>query len=284
MEKSLADVFKGFSKLNREERLRALLDTGLLQEADLNYLANGGLKDFSLGEKFIENVIGYFQLPLGVATNFRIDEKDYLIPMAVEETSIVAAASKTAKWVRENGFIFTEVIGNEIIGQIQFARVNNFEKFSEKQNKLIQIYTGAGFGNASSHIENSLNPDPEISSKIFNIYVQPGITFTGKHLDMAIDLRTKYVKLYDVNAYLYDEFEWWNTDYQYASDSTLSFVLFEPAYTLTAGGKNLKGLFQAGLVIPIINSQDFYSSNSSFFLAYPFFKLSFGMQYRFGRK
>lgn len=162
--------------------------------------------------------------------------------------------------------------------------IGYFEKFSEKQNKLIQIYTGAGFGNASSHIENSLNPDPEISSKIFNIYVQPGITFTGKNLDMAIDLRTKYVKLYDVNAYLYDEFEWWNTDYQYASDSTLSFVLFEPAYTLTAGGKNLKGLFQAGLVIPIINSQDFYSSNSSFFLAYPFFKLSFGMQYRFGRK
>lgn len=131
MEKSLADVFKGFSKLSREERLRALLDTGLLQEADLHYLASGGLKDFSLGEKFIENVIGYFQLPLGVATNFRIDEKDYLIPMAVEETSIVAAASKTAKWIRENGFIFTEVVGNEIIGQIQFARVNNFEKFNE---------------------------------------------------------------------------------------------------------------------------------------------------------
>ncbi len=151
MEKSLADVFKGFSKLNREDRLRALLDTGLLQEADLNYLATGGLKDFSLGEKFIENVIGYFQLPLGVATNFRIDEKDYLIPMAVEETSIVAAASKTAKWVRENGFIFTEVIGNEIIGQIQFARVKNFEKFTDiitrnKKNLIDTVNAEVAFG------------------------------------------------------------------------------------------------------------------------------------------
>lgn len=135
MEKSLSDVFKGFSKLNREERLRALLGTGLLQESDIQYLASGGLKDFSLGEKFIENVIGYFQLPLGVATNFCIDDKDYLIPMAVEETSIVAAASKTAKWVRENGFIMTEVLGQEIIGQIQCAKVKNFEKFSEVLNR-----------------------------------------------------------------------------------------------------------------------------------------------------
>ncbi len=131
MEKSLADIFKGFSKLNREERLRALLETGLLQESDIHFLANGGLKEFTLAEKFIENVIGYFQLPLGVATHFHIDNKDVLIPMAVEETSIVAAASKTAKWVRENGFIFTEVVGSEIIGQIQCAQVKNFTKFSE---------------------------------------------------------------------------------------------------------------------------------------------------------
>jgi hypothetical protein len=159
-----------------------------------------------------------------------------------------------------------------------------FEKFSEKQNKLIQIYSGAEFGSARNNIENSLDPDPEVSSDFLNFYIQPGITFTGKHIDMAIDLRTKYVRLYNINAYLYDEFEWWKTDYNYATDSTLSFVLFEPAYTFTAGGKNLKGLFQAGLVIPIINAQDFYSSNSSFFLAYPFLKFSFGMQYRFGRK
>lgn len=132
MMKQLHDIFKGFSKLSREERLKALMEVGALQDSDVEYLAKGGLRDTSLGEKFIENVIGYFQLPLGVATNFRIDGRDFVIPMAVEETSIVAAVCKTAKWIRESGSITTEVIGNEIIGQIQCSKVKNFVEF-EKQ-------------------------------------------------------------------------------------------------------------------------------------------------------
>ena len=126
---SLSPVFKGFSKLNREERLSTLLQAGILQTSDLEYLRKGGLKDTALGEKFIENVIGYFQLPLGVATNFHINKRDYLIPMAVEETSIVAAASKTAKWVREGGRIETRMLGEDIIGQIQLAKVRDFAAF-----------------------------------------------------------------------------------------------------------------------------------------------------------
>ena len=65
-------------------------------------------------------------MPIGVATNFRIDGRDFVIPMAVEETSIIAAASKTAKWIREAGEIKTEQLGNLIIGQIQLAHVKNF--------------------------------------------------------------------------------------------------------------------------------------------------------------
>lgn len=129
MARSLSDIFKGFSKLTRTERLEALEETGAIEAKDIDYLQKGGLKDIALGEKFIENVIGYFQIPLGVATNFRIDGRDCVIPMAVEETSIVAAASKTAKWIRESGEIRTEVIGSEIIGQIQCAYVNNYENF-----------------------------------------------------------------------------------------------------------------------------------------------------------
>lgn len=129
---AIAEIFKGFSKLNREERLKALLHAGVLESSDLEYLQRGGLKDFALGEKFIENVIGYFQLPLGIATNFHIDNRDFVIPMAVEETSIVAAASKTAKWIRETGSITTRLIGQDIIGQIQLAKVRDFAKF-EKQ-------------------------------------------------------------------------------------------------------------------------------------------------------
>ncbi len=138
-----AELFKGFSKLNHKERLRVLKSAGILDDTDVSYLENGGLKNLDLGEKFIENVLGYFQIPLGVATNFLIDGKEVIIPMAVEETSIIAAASKTAKWVREHGQIKTEIIGTDIIGQIQFAKIKNIEIFEknilQQKNYLIEL-------------------------------------------------------------------------------------------------------------------------------------------------
>ncbi len=139
LKKDLSQMFKGFSKLSFEQRLKSLIDVELLSADSASYLRSGGLKDTKLAEKFVENVIGYFQLPLGVATNFNIDGLDVVIPMAVEETSIVAAASKTAKWIRENGSIKTEILGTEIIGQIQFAKVHDFPNF-EKQINLQKNY------------------------------------------------------------------------------------------------------------------------------------------------
>lgn len=124
-----AELFKGFSKLTHKDRLKVLKTAGILDDSEVMYLEKGGLQSVDLGEKFVENVLGYFQVPLGVATNFLIDGKEFIIPMAVEETSIIAAASKTAKWVRENGQITTEVIGTDIIGQIQFAKIKNVEIF-----------------------------------------------------------------------------------------------------------------------------------------------------------
>lgn len=139
---NFGQFLSGFSKLDRHERLRKLVEIGALQPEDLTYLNAGGIEDTDLAEKLIENVIGYFQMPLGVATNFRIDGRDYVIPMAVEETSIVAAASKTAKWIRDEGRIVTELVGNYIIGQIQIARVKNYESLRSKiiaqKNKLIE--------------------------------------------------------------------------------------------------------------------------------------------------
>ena len=124
-------LFKGFSKLTFDERLAYLKSNGYLNSEDVKFMKTGGLKDVALGEKFIENTIGYFQLPIGVATNFVINGKNYIIPMAVEETSIIAAASKTARWVKENGRIETRVIGSEIIGQIQIAKVKDFERLKK---------------------------------------------------------------------------------------------------------------------------------------------------------
>ncbi len=123
-------LFQGFSKLSREDRFQRLLDLGALTPDDVLYLLQGGIHDMGLADKLIENVIGYFQLPLGVATHFCIDGRDYAIPLAVEETSIIAALSKTAKWVRQCGEITTKVRGHCILGQIQLASIKNYDKFS----------------------------------------------------------------------------------------------------------------------------------------------------------
>lgn len=136
-------LFSGFSKLEKKERYQKLIEMGALEASDVDYLQKKEPVSFELAEKFIENVIGYFHMPMGVATNFIIDDKPYVIPMAVEETSIIAAASKTAKWVKDKGSIKTEVLGHEIIGQIQIPKVNNYDflsaKISEKKQELINL-------------------------------------------------------------------------------------------------------------------------------------------------
>ncbi|MFT4059504.1 MAG: hydroxymethylglutaryl-CoA reductase, degradative [Legionella sp.] len=136
------ELFSGFSKLSREERFKRLLALGAITQEDISFLKHGGIKDLNLADKLIENVIGYFQLPLGVATNFNINGQDYVIPMAVEETSIIAALSKSAKWIRQSGEIKAWVEGDCILGQIQIAKVKDFPKleriFTEHQSHLIE--------------------------------------------------------------------------------------------------------------------------------------------------
>lgn len=147
MAKNLRDeakrLFSGFSKLNRQDRLSRLVEMGALTPDDMKFLKAGAPVELDLAEKFIENVIGYFQMPMGVAANFVIDGKSYAIPMAVEETSIIAAASKTAKWVRDSGEIHTEIVGREVIGQIQVAKVSDFERFQklveERSNEWVEL-------------------------------------------------------------------------------------------------------------------------------------------------
>ncbi len=124
-------LFSGFSKLSRGRRYQRLLKSKALGKKDVNFLKNGGLKKLDLADKLIENVVGYFQVPLGVATNFVIDDQPLWIPMAVEETSIIAAASKTARWVNENGIIQTSCPSRISIGQIQIHNVKNFNHLQE---------------------------------------------------------------------------------------------------------------------------------------------------------
>jgi hydroxymethylglutaryl-CoA reductase len=95
-----------------------------LDPQELQILKGVNALPIETAEHLIENVVGVFPIPMGVATYFNIDGRDVFIPMAVEETSIIAAVSANAKWVRKlGGKITTEVRGNLIIGQIQIPRI-----------------------------------------------------------------------------------------------------------------------------------------------------------------
>jgi len=94
-----------------------------LSDDEVELLTKTGRLSLELADKMIENVIGTLELPLGIAVNFLINGKDYLIPMAIEEPSVVAAASHAAKLTRAGGGIFTQSTGPFMIGQIQLVGV-----------------------------------------------------------------------------------------------------------------------------------------------------------------
>ena len=114
-----------FFEKDIREKLNIIADFSNLSEDEVKILENatGGL-DFAAANKMIENAIGTFALPLGIATNFRINEKDYLIPMVIEEPSVVAAASNAAKIARKHGGFKAETEGTYSIGQIQVLDVD----------------------------------------------------------------------------------------------------------------------------------------------------------------
>src|SRR4051794_16808314 len=114
----------GFYQLDPAARLREVGAFDGLNESDLASLRGGqGVLSIDRADKMIENVVGTFELPLGIATNFRINDRDVLIPMAVEEPSIVAGASFAAKLVRECGGFHTSSTRSLMIGQIQLVNV-----------------------------------------------------------------------------------------------------------------------------------------------------------------
>src|SRR5713101_9507201 len=85
-----------FYKLSTDERLQQVKEFAGLSEDEVKTLRTGALP-FGSAERMIENVVGIFPLPLGIAVNFLVNDHDYLVPMAIEEPSVVAAASNAAK-------------------------------------------------------------------------------------------------------------------------------------------------------------------------------------------
>ncbi len=130
-------LLQDFHRIPFEERQARLARWCDLDPQELQILKGVNALPVETAEHFIENVIGVFPVPMGVATYFTIDGRDVLIPMAVEETSIIAAVSSTAKWIRKlGGKITTESRGKLIIGQIQIPRAGDVEGSLEKLTQL----------------------------------------------------------------------------------------------------------------------------------------------------
>jgi hydroxymethylglutaryl-CoA reductase len=119
-----SSISKFFEK-NRKERLDIIKKSAGLSDDEVKQIENsdGGII-FDKADKMVENAIGTFSLPLGIATNFTINKKDYLVPMVIEEPSVIAAASKAAKIAKIHGGFKTKVDESYSIGQIQVVDVD----------------------------------------------------------------------------------------------------------------------------------------------------------------
>ena len=116
----------GFYKLPPAERVAAVGDWAELDESERAVLAGQGLSP-TQADLMIENVVGTYALPLGIAVNFLINDRDYLIPMAVEEPSVLAAISHAAKLIRAGGGFRAESTEPIMIGQIQILDIPDLE-------------------------------------------------------------------------------------------------------------------------------------------------------------
>lgn len=115
----------GFYKLTPEERINYVKDFANLTDRETNILLSNGALEMELADRMIENVVGTFPLPLGIAMNFHINGKDYMIPMAIEEPSVVAAATYAAKMALKTGGFFTSSTDPVMIGQIQAVDIKD---------------------------------------------------------------------------------------------------------------------------------------------------------------
>jgi len=132
----------GFYKKPVDERLKFVQEFAGLTDDELNVLRNTGGLPLETADKMIENVVGGLTLPFGIGVNFRINGKDMLVPMVIEEPSVVAAASNAAKMARAKGGFTTEFSGPVMIAQIQLTDVDKPEdarkRIIEAKNELLE--------------------------------------------------------------------------------------------------------------------------------------------------
>jgi len=129
--------------LSFEERQQKISKIVNLNQEEIKVLQNLGYFTTSQIDTLIENVIGSYQLPFGLAFNFKINNKDYIIPMVIEEPSVVAAASNAAKFARKHGGFHSENVKSVMISQIQITQLDDVEiakrSILENKDQILKI-------------------------------------------------------------------------------------------------------------------------------------------------
>jgi len=137
-------IIKGFSKLSKEAKIEWITKEYLNDEKEyVNLLKSYWHEDSKvqkIHDEFIENTITNFYIPFGIAPNFLINDKVYCVPMAIEESSVVAAASKNASFWMERGGFKSTVISTTKIGHVHFAWYGKYEVLKNFINSIKQKF------------------------------------------------------------------------------------------------------------------------------------------------
>lgn len=149
-------IINGFSKLSKADKLKvvsAYFDEPLVVEEELKAYWHSDEKVQKLFDEFGENTISNFYMPFGVAPNFLIDGKNYILPLVIEESSVIAAAAKSAKFWAENSGFHTEINEMKKVGQVHFLWKGDAEKLKESMPELKHILINAAAHHTKNMIE-----------------------------------------------------------------------------------------------------------------------------------
>lgn len=131
-----------FHEKTRDQRIKIVKLFASLSKEDVKILKGNGGIAFDEANSMVENAIGTISFPLGIATNFKINGRDYLIPMVIEEPSVIAAASKAAKTARKHGGFTIQADNSYSIGQIQVVDVDvksAIPKVMKASNEILKL-------------------------------------------------------------------------------------------------------------------------------------------------
>jgi hydroxymethylglutaryl-CoA reductase len=137
----------GFYKLSLAARRHVVSERAGLDVDELAHALEGGGLDSATADKVVENVLGIYGLPFGIALNVKVNGRDRLVPMVVEEPSVIAAASNAARMVRKSGGFRAEVVESLMIGQVQITEVEQpsraVSRLEEATPRLLELATQA---------------------------------------------------------------------------------------------------------------------------------------------